>query len=217
MEDVYAHSEARGLGGRRWLVWGAVLWASLLVAGIACIARYNGAAEAQGAAPDQWPGESRLARVTGKSTLVMFVHPKCSCSRASLSELDAIMTLERDPVSAVVVFLQPAGVPDDWSLTDTWDTAGRIPNTVRLLDRSGDEATRFGARTSGQVVLYGPDGHLRFAGGITASRGHAGDNVGRQTVLEVLGTAPDSPRARAVFGCALSDSKPAATTKGETP
>jgi hypothetical protein len=53
------------------------------------------------------------------------------------------------------------------------------------------------------VILYDAAGRLRFSGGITAARGHAGDNLGRSAIVELL--EGDSPTATAtpVFGCSL--------------
>jgi hypothetical protein len=199
------------------IVAGAVLWVCLLLVGINWISEYKSAPGERGAAPLEWPAQSTLSRHAGQSTLVMFVHPKCSCSRASLSELDAIMNPERQDASAFVVFLRPAGVENDWERTDTWDKAQRIPHTTRVLDHDGVEAKRFGARTSGHVVLYGPDGRLRFSGGITGSRGHAGDNVGRQTVLALLASIPTPQHDHAVFGCPIDNPRPAPIARSDSP
>ncbi len=135
----------------------------------------------------------------------MFVHPRCPCSRASLDELDAIMNTEGEAAAATVVFLRPEGAASGWEQTDTWESAGRIPHATRVVDRGGREAARFGARTSGHVVLYDPDGRLEFSGGITGARGHAGDNVGRQMLLRLLAHASTDGSGHAVFGCPMED------------
>jgi hypothetical protein len=72
-------------------------------------------------------------------------------------------------------------------------------------DRNGVEARRFGAGTSGHVVIYGGDGRLLFSGGITGARGHVGDNVGLERAIASL--RADSPTcARSpVFGCLLGE------------
>ncbi len=102
------------------------------------------------------------------------------------------------PPSVEVVFVGNTG--DGRS----WDLAGRVQNTERLIDERGVEARRFGAMTSGYVVVYDAGGHLAFSGGITGSRGHVGDNVGRRQVLAVLHGDSTQP-THAVFGCALHD------------
>jgi hypothetical protein len=72
-----------------------------------------------------------------------------------------------------------------------------------VRDDRGVEAERFGTSTSGQTLLYSADGRLLFSGGITGSRGHAGDNEGRDGLVALL-TRAGSGRTRAsVFGCPL--------------
>jgi len=72
-----------------------------------------------------------------------------------------------------------------------------------MRDDDGVEAARFGAATSGQVILYDRDGRLLFSGGITASRGHAGDNDGRDAIVSLLGGGRGTRHSSPVFGCSL--------------
>jgi hypothetical protein len=59
--------------------------------------------------------------------------------------------------------------------------------------------------------LYGPGGDLLFSGGITAARGHSGDNCGRSTIISLLTEETANAPVRAgpaqtfVFGCPLFD------------
>ena len=73
------------------------------------------------------------------------------------------------------------------------------------LDEGGVEASRFGAATSGQAILYDGDGRLVFSGGITAARGHFGDNAGSQALARLLIDGMPSRPHTPVFGCALFD------------
>ena len=57
--------------------------------------------------------------------------------------------------------------------------------------------------TSGQTILYGADGTLLFSGGITGSRGHAGDNDGRAGLVALLTRAGRGQTRTKVFGCPL--------------
>jgi hypothetical protein len=159
-----------------------------------------------GDTPSSWPVGSSLSPVGDRNTLVMFVHPKCPCTRESLSELNIIMNADAGRAAALIAFLKPDGVDAGWERTASWDAAGAIPNADRFVDRNGSEASRFGVRTSGHVLVYDPGGHLRFSGGITDSRGHAGDNMGRRMVRDAL--ADDGSGGRfdhPVYGCPLSD------------
>jgi hypothetical protein len=159
-----------------------------------------------GLTPSFWPSDSAILPRTGRSTLVMSVHPQCSCTEASLSELSSIMNLASVGVSAYVLFISPTGMEPGWEKTGTWSQAKAIPGVTVLLDRKETESTRFGALTSGYVVLYDPTGRLIFSGGITAMRGHAGENVGRDTVVDLIEGRTAKHHVHEVFGCPLTDS-----------
>jgi hypothetical protein len=117
--------------------------------------------------------------------------------------LIALMTRTRGKADVHVLFSAPPDSPDGWEHTATWDYAGSIPGIRRVRDAGAVEATRFGALTSGHVLLYGADGSLLFSGGITASRGHAGDNPGRSAIVTLLsGQRPERGRTP-TFGCLL--------------
>jgi hypothetical protein len=191
---------------------GLLSWLCLLAYGARTLARYSTEPGAEQSAPPTWPTASTLRPVAGLNTVVMFVHPKCPCSRASLAELEIVMNDTRSHAAAFIVFLRPADVEVGWEQTDTWETAGRIPRTTRMVDREGQEAKRFGARTSGLTLVYDARGRLEFGGGITESRGHVGDSVARQALLAMLENAPTDLHDHAVFGCPLED--PAAPVIG---
>lgn len=70
-------------------------------------------------------------------------------------------------------------------------------------DGDGVEAKRFGAFTSGQALLYDAQGQLRFSGGITDSRGHEGDNAGREAIEAILAGKTATTTLTDVFGCGL--------------
>ena len=74
-----------------------------------------------------------------------------------------------------------------------------------ILDDDGREARLFHAATSGQAVLYDPQGRLLFSGGITASRGHSGDNAGRSSIVSLVHAGVPDRTETSVFGCPLFD------------
>jgi hypothetical protein len=136
----------------------------------------------------------------------MLAHPHCPCTRASVGELALIMANAREPVSAYVLFLKPEGSSADWEKTDLWRSAACIPGVTVLADLNGDEARRFGVETSGHTLLFDSDGRLAFSGGITHSRGHSGDNLGRKSLVSLLNNQSAARAETYVFGCALADS-----------
>jgi hypothetical protein len=153
--------------------------------------------------PGLWPSQSQIQRLTSRPTLIMFAHPDCPCTRASIGELMVLMTHCQKQVDAHVIFLQPRGSTEEWLHTDLWKSAEAIPGVAVTADRDGQEMKRFRATTSGRVLLYDAHGILLFEGGITASRGHYGDNAGLTSLIHLLrhetATATETP----AFGCSL--------------
>ena len=57
-----------------------------------------------------------------------------------------------------------------WARTGLWDQAEAIPGVRIWTDVGAVEARRFGAATSGLVLVYDASGRLVFQGGITPAR-----------------------------------------------
>jgi hypothetical protein len=181
---------------------GVGLWLGVIGPGVWALWAYAGRPAQPAAAPIQWPETSHLERDPQRPTLVMLLHPRCACSRASLSELSRLMARVDGKVTAHVAIQVPAGAGDEWTDTDLWHIARTIQG-VRVSADGGDETRAFGAAASGQVLLYDAGGALVFAGGITYARGHEGANDGRQA-LEARILDGHAPIAQTpVFGCLL--------------
>ena len=171
--------------------------------GLRLILNYENTPGISGASSQVWPVDSQIHRTPGLPTLVTMVHPHCPCSRASIGELALLMVRGQGLVNANVVFVKPRDFPDEWERSDLWSSAAMIPGVNVSVDNDGVEARRFGSRTSGQVMLYSADGRLIFSGGITAARGHSGDNYGRSAIIELLNDGAVEQRETPVFGCPL--------------
>jgi hypothetical protein len=152
-----------------------------------------------------WPRESKVQRNTHQATLVLFIHPHCPCTRATVSELARLMTTLQGKLSTCVLFIQPDPFSEEWVKTDLWTEVRRIPGVQTFVDHNGQEAEHFGSYTSGQVFVYAPDGRLMFNGGITPSRGHEGDNLGVRRIISLVRTGHADQAQSAVFGCALQE------------
>jgi hypothetical protein len=187
-------------------------WAGAVGFGGMQLWRYESTPGQAAEAPQRWPSDTRLQRAAGLPTLVLLIHPHCSCSRATMDELSKLMTDCQGKLTTDVVMIDPSGMSDAWVHSDLWSSAAAIPGVAVMADRDGVESHRFGAATSGQALLYAADGRLLFSGGITESRGHSGDNAGRSAITTlVLENAPEraAPVHTAVYGCALFDGAPA--------
>ncbi|HWB01940.1 MAG TPA: hypothetical protein VG796_02880 [Verrucomicrobiales bacterium] len=138
-------------------------------------------------------------------TLLMFVHPQCPCSESSIGELAKLVARCRGQFNAHVFFVRPAGMEESLVKGKLWEQARRIPGVVVSCDEGGLESERFRAETSGYTVLYNGDGSLLFEGGITAARGHSGDNAGCEAVEALLKGGGHERVKTPVFGCALHE------------
>ena len=158
----------------------------------------------------QWPKDSHIQLATNRATLVILAHPQCPCTRATIGELNTLLARSQGKAQVYVLFLKPKGFPKDWEKTDLWRSAASIPNVKAVTDADGVEARRFNASTSGQTLLFNSSGHLLFSGGITAGRGHSGENAGSDAIVSLLNTGTAKYHQTSVFGCSLRTSGSAA-------
>jgi len=188
-----------------YLAVACLLWVLLAGGGFAWLVRYEFSAGSAAAAPLSWPEPSGIERAPDRPTLVMFAHPRCPCTRASVGELARLMARCKDRAHVAVLFFRPKGSEQDWTQTDLWRSAASIPGVIARWDEDGVEAKRFHSTTSGQVLLYDVSGRLQFEGGITASRAHEGDNAGRSALVAILTDGKSGGLRTPVFGCSISD------------
>ncbi|HSU69291.1 MAG TPA: hypothetical protein VLJ39_20565 [Tepidisphaeraceae bacterium] len=211
--------------GRAQLLYVAIgaAWAGVVVFGVLRLWSYELTPAAPAHPPVNWPAESHVTRAPGLPTLVLLMHPRCPCSSATVAELAKVMTDCRGKLSATVLMMRPKGVPQGWEKTDLWQSSSVLSGVEVRADEGGIESRRFGAVTSGQALLYSADGRLLFAGGITASRGHRGDNAGRSAITSMVLDGGASLRATTgtastpVYGCALVGKYDAQPTEGNPP
>ena len=187
------------------LILSTVLWLLVVSIGLGAVWDYSLSAGVAGTPPNRWPVASSIRPRADGFTLVVVAHPHCPCSRATIGELAGLLARANGRVTGYVLFVQPAGFTEDWVKTDLWRSAAAIPGVTAIRDERGTEARRFGAETSGQTMLYDPSGLLLFSGGITAARGHFGDNAGSGAVASFIASGAGSRSDTSVFGCPLFD------------
>lgn len=120
-----------------------------------------------------------------------------------MGELEKIVARCQGKVTPWIVVYKPSQSEANWEQTDLWHTADAIPGSYVISDLDGAEARKFRAATSGQTLLYDAAGNLLFSGGITESRGHAGDNAGADDIVSLLTTGKSDSRETPVFGCPI--------------
>ena len=180
---------------------GVILWLAIIGIGFERLWRYSATPGPAAAAPSMWP-TTAFAHDTERPTLVMFLHPDCGCSPASLEELARLVAKAPSRFSARVLFGDPMN-GEPLSNNGLWQTAAGIPGVIPLHDPGGREAITFDAHVSGQTFLYDQAGRLAFSGGITGRRAHAGDNDGEDALFAFVTNGRSSITRTPVFGCLL--------------
>lgn len=182
-------------------------WIGALIVGYHCMLSYPGEIAVQ---HSTWPENAQFEAKEGHWTVVMFAHPRCPCTRASLVELNKVLKASAVPLDAYVVFYRPENSSPEWAQTDLWKQAAAIPGVCVFDDEAGTLAKRFQAKCSGVVYVYGPLKRLRYFGGVTGSRGHVGENIGQLEVQTLLTPEKNqehliqrNPTTCSVFGCPL--------------
>jgi hypothetical protein len=182
----------------------ALFWLGGIIAAMVVLTNYTHLPGHAGGSSPTWPLQSHIDRDPGRPTLVMFAHPHCPCTRATIGELDLLMAQSNGKLAATVVFIQPEGLPEEWVKGDLLRQASAIPGVRTVVDHEGMEVALFHAETSGYTLVYDSQGQLVFEGGITISRGHSGDNPGRRAIVALLEGKASGPVETPVFGCSLA-------------
>jgi hypothetical protein len=180
-----------------------VIWAAAVAGGFAVLWRYKSTPADQERPPARWPAQSRLTLSRDRPTLLVFAHPHCPCTQATITEVGRLLARTHDRIATHVLLVEPPGVPANWADTALWQRAATLPGATLWRDEGAREAGRFRARASGLLVLYDTAGRRLFSGGITASRGHEGDSFGRRRLLALIEGRPADHDQTPVFGCAL--------------
>jgi hypothetical protein len=181
----------------------ATLGLCACAAGLALALRSDGQPGAPAQAPRRLPAELCNADGPGRLELLVFAHPQCPCTRATLAELERILAHARVPLRARAWVLADDELGPDWTQAALWRQAAAIPGLELAPDRGGALARALGVHTSGEVLLYSAAGELLFDGGVTPARAHEGDAEGKDALIAFLEGRPSDLHRAPVFGCGL--------------
>jgi hypothetical protein len=184
------------------LILAALIWAATVGAMYQSVRIFETTPGRSATALASWPAKSRITPARGRWTLVMLLNPHCSCSSASIQELERIVEMSDPSLQTYMLVYRPSDFRSGWEKTETFEAATRVQRAHVLIDTDGHEARLFGGFISGQTFLYDPQGTLRFSGGITSLRGHAGVNRGSMDVVDIV-HAKVKQGTHPVFGCAI--------------
>lgn len=179
------------------------LWICAVLACFGAVERHAGTPGTATPLGATWPADTHLSLAPGKATALIFAHPQCPCTQASIQEFQRIEARHPDAFETLVLFSVPASGQDDWKSTRLVQQARNLRSARVFFDQGGREASRFEAAVSGQVLLFSEGGLLLYSGGVTPARGHEGDNAGQEAFEHAL-THPEGPAVSfPVYGCGL--------------
>ena len=150
-----------------------------------------------------WPDDLLIQRARDRATLVMVAQPACSCTRASIGELESLISQYPDRAKVFIVF-EKNDLRVEPQSSSLWQAALHVPGAVVQVDPAGVICNRLHAATSGQVYVFDRDGKLSFSGGITSSRGHEGGSDGSRAIAALLSGGTVETKTAPVFGCSAN-------------
>jgi hypothetical protein len=191
-----------------------LIWLTMIGTGYLLLAAYHARPGPPGSPARRWPEESPIGLDPTRPTLLIFLHPRCPCSGASVAELASISACFGDRFAAHAILYRPDGPAEGWDKAEGSATDEvSIPGLRRWIDHGGRLARQFGVETSGHILLFEPAGTLLFSGGITASRGHRGENLGLDALVARIEREETGPRLSPIFGCPMLE--PGSTSRTE--
>jgi len=180
----------RGSSNRLVLVFGLILWATGSIYGFAALWTYQYKQGESGDVVWRLPKGLSLQGPRNEQAYLL-IHPRCPCSRASLTEFVGV--LRKAGREGIVVFWVPnkESLSDpDWTETDLVFQAKANHSVLKVnFDPEGRICQQLGVGTSGHCLVFSDQGVLKYSGGVTASRGHQGPNNG---AIAAAGALSDS-------------------------
>lgn len=181
-------------------LWGCVCWCVILLPCLYAFARYQTTPGTTGIIAPHWPSSSNLEKAEGEHSLVVFLHPKCPCSIATVRNVFEQVR----PKAVVFVLVLPLGVDASFADGPVRRLLEQDYHHRPVVDCGGREAKLFGAETSGHVFLFDCEGRTQFSGGVTASRGRLGFSPS-VALLQARDRYPSTelPNDCPIYGCPL--------------
>jgi hypothetical protein len=149
------------------------------------------------------PDSSSIKFDSKHYNFITFIHPKCSCSEATIENLT---TMTRDfankNISFHVVFYSSSELGSDLENSKYVKEVKELQNTRIYFDKKLTDFSLYDVETSGQSFLFDTEKNLIFKGGITESRGHLGETLSMRKIAGYLeGEKPNSITLAPTFGC----------------
>jgi hypothetical protein len=149
------------------------------------------------------PANEEAMEASSHFQVKLFAHPHCPCTRASLEQFGESLTRFPADVQAEIIFVTAGLAESEIASSPRVLQARELPRAQVRFDATGEEAKRWGATVSGEVLAFDARGRLVFRGGITSGRGHQGGSTGQVELENIVNGRSPGPCATPVFGCHL--------------
>jgi hypothetical protein len=190
------------------LIFFAALWSAAALIGWERMESYAYRPAAANSATLTWPKLDRDFLQRERTRIVVFAHPGCPCTRATLAELEEVLASCRGDICASIVFVTADLPPEVIKTSDTVAAAQQLKRVTVVFDERGELAARFGATVSGEAFVFNAADQRIFHGGITVGRGHRGLSPGRERLEQAINTPDVDAGSAPVFGCRLPTLSP---------
>ena len=150
-----------------------------------------------------WPVMTTSLPASKTFRIVLFAHPCCPCTRATLEELNESLTRLPKDTSVSIVFVTAGLAESDVAGSPNVALARQLSGVQVRFDCTGEEARRLNATVSGEVFAFDRAGRLVFQGGLTPGRGHQGESAGQKRLEQLASGLAHEPCTAPVFGCHL--------------
>jgi hypothetical protein len=185
--------------------FGLLIWLVALSVGFKGLFDFSGTPGIASSLNSGWPASSKLKVPPNSDLLVLFLHPRCACSRATLAELESLLPALKGRVKVSIVFFRPKGKDEAWIKGTIWKQATSLTDVEVTIDRDEFESNAFHAVTSGQAYYFDAAGVMRFSGGITPARGHVGENDGVRAIQTLASQRSAEITQTPVYGCSFQN------------
>lgn len=188
-----------------WIYCLVGVWLSCVGTGFLMLFLYQFTPGPVTTVPSHWPEAANIEIKSEAFNLVVLIHPQCSCTLATLEELDKVLRNSPQNYHCHFLVFDPHHKPTTWQNTYQETLLRQFSNATVTYDLEGLEAKKFGLIVSGHVLLFDREGHNCFSGGITGSRGHVGTNAGAELLATTLETEKSKrgPYLFPTFGCSI--------------
>src|SRR5689334_13730484 len=112
---------------QRWAYALAIAWVAAVLCGLFLLWHYANTPAGATESLAKWPENSQISLDPNLPTLVLFVHPHCPCTRATIAELARIAAKAKGRFTGCVVLYKPSDSGEAWEQTDIVRSAEEIP------------------------------------------------------------------------------------------